>query len=254
MLAIKLEEWLSERGITVVSPVAATIPKMDFLVTLGGDGTLIEAAHIVSGKGVPIVGVNLGSLGYITEVCASKVFSALEEILASRYTLQRRMMLDVSCPSGSFVALNDAVISRSEHARMVDIAASVDGEYLTTFRADGLIVSTPTGSTAYSLSTGGPIVVPQLDSIIINPICPHSLTNRPLIFPPSAVFTIRALVKERDALLVVDGQERISLAGDEEITIKKSASDTILVSFPKTSYFEILRSKLAWSAPPNYRR
>jgi len=262
-LSLILQSWLIDRGIEVFTtpalPTATaenkakTAIKADILVALGGDGTLLEVARFVSGNSIPIVGINIGSLGYVTEVCASKMLSSMETILGGHYQVQRRMMLDVTCKDQSFVALNDAVI-RSADARMVNIEARVNGEYLTTFRADGLIVCTPTGSTAYSLSTGGPIVVPYHNSLIINPICPHTLSNRPLIFPPEAVFSICSHARDKHSLLIVDGWEQLAVGENDNIVIKRSPHDTLLVTHSDVSYFEILRSKLAWSVPPNYRK
>ncbi len=165
---------------------------VDLLVVFGGDGTILRTARLVQDRDVPIVGINLGVFGYLTEVNLGEMFSALEVILAGDFQIEKRMMLDVeingaeeAVPGGT--VLNDVVINRGNLSRIVELETTVDDRYLTTFKADGLIIATPTGSTAYSLAAGGPIVFPELYSIIINPICPHTLTNRPIILPESAV-------------------------------------------------------------------
>ena len=265
ILRESLCEWLTARGVDVFfarvpSKQEAITKKMkssDLLVVLGGDGTILKTARVVSKMEIPIVGINLGGLGYMTEININEMLAAMEKIIAGDFTVQRRMMLDVAIDSkDSVLVLNDAVINRGNHSRMVEIETFVDNTYLTTFRADGLIVSTPTGSTAYSLSAGGPIVTPNHNCIIINPICPHTLTNRPIIFSPDAAIEMRVRsksIKDTGALLVLDGQETFFVNKKNSIAIKKASNDALLVSSPLHNYFEILRSKLAWSLSPSLK-
>jgi NAD+ kinase len=262
-----LRDWMVGRGLEVYleEGIAAKIgvtPGMerrklgslvDLLVVFGGDGTILRTARLVQDHQVPIVGINLGVFGYLTEVNLNEMFSALEVILSGDFQVEKRMMLDVkingvgvdeSYRGGS--VLNDVVINRGNLSRIVDLETTVNGLYLTTFKADGLIIATPTGSTAYSLAAGGPIVFPELYSIIINPICPHTLTNRPIILPESAVIEVTARSLEQGATVTLDGQVSFTVKSGDSITITKSRYITTLVSSPHRGYFEILRTKLGW--------
>jgi NAD+ kinase len=200
---------------------------------------------------VPIVGINLGAFGYLTEVNLSEMFSAMEMILAGEVQIEKRMMLDVEMNGGEETfregsVLNDVVISRGNLSRIVELETEVDGSYLTTFKADGLIIATPTGSTAYSLAAGGPIVFPELNSIIMNPICPHTLTNRPIILQENAVIKVTLWTAEQGATLTLDGQVSFTVKSGDSVTIRKSRHVTTLVSSPHRTYMEILRTKLGW--------
>jgi NAD+ kinase len=204
---------------------------------------------------VPIVGINLGGFGYLTEVNLNEMIDAFEIFRQQGFLTEKRMMLDVTVESeGTIVkkrtVLNDAVINRGNLSRIVDMETEVDGKYLNTFKADGLIVSTPTGSTAYSLSAGGPIVFPQHDSIIINPICPHTLTNRPVILPGAAVIRVIIWSKGQGATVTLDGQVFHALKSGDVMTIWRSQYATMLVASPHRDYLEILRSKLGWGGLP----
>ena len=232
---------------------------VDLLAVFGGDGTLLRTARAVREFSVPIVGINLGQFGYLTEVNLNEMIDAFEVVLQGNYQTEQRMMLDVSVSLGSEsgrvrTVLNDAVINRGNLSRIVDLETSVDDCYLTTFKADGLIVSTPTGSTAYSLSAGGPIVFPQQDSIIINPIYPHTLTNRPIILPGNARIKITLWSKEEGATLTFDGQVSVHLKSGDTMMITKSPYKTTLVCSPHRDYLEILRSKLGWGGLPTILR
>jgi NAD+ kinase len=260
-----LRDWMEARGLQVYleEGIAAKIGAapgvergklgslVDLLVVFGGDGTILRTARVVQDRQVPIVGINLGAFGYLTEVNLNEMFSALEVILSGDFQIEKRMMLDVkingaeeSYQGGS--VLNDVVINRGNLSRIVDLETTVNGHYLTTFKADGLIIATPTGSTAYSLAAGGPIVFPELYSIIINPICPHTLTNRPIILPESAVIEVTSRSLEQGATVTLDGQVSFTVKSGDSITIKKSRYITTLVSSPHRGYFEILRTKLGW--------
>jgi NAD+ kinase len=270
---VRLRDWLVARGVQVLfqQQIAAEIGEaegyetkqlaatVDLLAVFGGDGTLLRTARTVREYTVPIVGINLGQFGYLTEVNLNEMMDAFEIILGGNYQTERRMMLDVSVTAEGEspeerTVLNDAVLNRGNLSRIVDMETSVNDSYLTTFKADGLIISTPTGSTAYSLSAGGPIVFPQMDAIVINPICPHTLTNRPIILPGDARIKVTLWSKEAGATLTLDGQVSVHLKSGDTITIKKSPYETVLICSPHRDYLEILRSKLGWGGLPTILR
>lgn len=230
--------------------------RTDLLVVFGGDGTMLRTARAVREFDIPIVGINLGSFGYLTEVNIQEMEDAMRLILKGDFQTEERMMLDVVIERGDGgqtrerTVLNDVVINRGNLSRIVDLETSVDDHYLTTFKADGLILSTPTGSTAYSLSAGGPIVFPQQDSIILNPICPHTLTNRPIILPENVVVKILLWTKEMGATVTMDGQASFILEAGDTCTVRKSRYVTTLVTSPHRDYMQILRSKLGWGVLP----
>jgi NAD+ kinase len=261
----ELRDWLVARGLDVYleEGIAAKIGAepgverarlgslIDLLVVFGGDGTILRTARLVRDRDVPIVGINLGVFGYLTEVNLGEMYGALELILAGDFQIENRMMLDVEIKGGEEVSregtvLNDVVINRGNLSRIIELETTVDDRYLTTFKADGLIVATPTGSTAYSLAAGGPIVFPELYSIIINPICPHTLTNRPIILPEKAEITVTLRTLEEGATVNLDGQVSYTVRSGDTITIRKSRCITKLISSPHRGYLEILRTKLRW--------
>jgi NAD+ kinase len=201
------------------------------------------------------VGINLGAFGYLTEVNLGEMFSAMELILTGEFQIEKRMMLDVEINGGAETfrggtVLNDVVLNRGNLSRIVELETTVDGRYMTTFKADGLIIATPTGSTAYSLAAGGPIVFPELHSIIINPICPHTLTNRPILLPENAVIHVTLWTPEQGATLTLDGQVSFTIKSGDTISVRKSRHVTTLVSSPHRDYLEILRTKLGWGGSP----
>ena len=268
-LIARLQGWAKDRDVEVVlereiakkmgEPAGVdreTIGSfVDMVVAFGGDGTLLMAARSVRKFDVPILGINLGAFGYLTVFNLNEMIEALEMIHRGEYRTERRMMLDVEVRSGDRTiedcsVLNDVVINRGNLSRMVDLEVIVDDRYLTTYRADGLIVSTPTGSTAYSLSAGGPIVFPMLHSIIINPICPHTLTNRPVMLPESAGIRIVLWTKGIGATATLDGQLSFDLRSGDSIVVRRSAYVTNLVTSPRRGYLQILRSKLGWGGSP----
>jgi NAD+ kinase len=229
--------------------------QVDLVVTMGGDGTLLQAARLMRKSDVPILGVNMGTFGYLTVINLNEMFDALEGVLTGDYRTEKRMMLDVAVhdergESFDCSVLNDVVINRGNYSRMVDLETIVDGQYLTTYRADGLIISTPTGSTAYSLSAGGPIVFPVLNTIILNPICPHTLTNRPVILPETAVLKVKLWTREAGAIMSCDGQVTYNLKPGDAISVRKSDYVTNLIVSPRRDYLQILRSKLGWGGSP----
>jgi len=224
---------------------------LDLIVVLGGDGTLIAAAGVAQERGVPLLGVNLGSLGFLAETALDRLDPVLDAVCAGACTVEERMMLEVVVAHaggrhGPFVVLNDAVITKAALARMIEMETAVDGTYLTTYRADGLIVSTPTGSTAYSLSAGGPIVHPGMGAIVVTPICPHTLTNRSLVVADTAAVEVVVRSVGQDVHLTLDGQRGVELAPGDRVAIRKSAARTRLVHCPDRDWFSVLRQKLRW--------
>ncbi len=223
----------------------------NLIVVLGGDGTLLSVARNLKGRDVPILGVNLGGLGFLTEISPEEFPEMLEKVTRGDYNISQRIMIDVTVRRGGnkvfeFAVLNDAVITKDALARIIDIETYVNGEYLTTFKSDGLIFSTPTGSTGYSLAAGGPILYPSMKNIIVTPICPHMLTNRPIILPEKV--SIKAVLKSRDekVVLTLDGQIGFPLEFGDETLIKESSHSVSLVKSSSKGYFEILRTKLKW--------
>ena len=223
----------------------------DLIVVLGGDGTLLSVSRHGKGSEVPILGVNLGSLGFLTETSIEEFATTLANVLRGDFSVSKRIMLDVRVKRGSeaifdITILNDAVITKDALARIIDIETYVNDEYLTTYKADGLIVSTPTGATGYSMAAGGPLIYPSLTNIIVTPICPHTLTNRPIILPEFVV--VRAVLKSKDekVILTLDGQVGFPLEYGDEVTVKRSNHVAHIVKSSSRGYFEILRTKLKW--------
>jgi NAD+ kinase len=221
------------------------------VIALGGDGTLLRAAKILKGAQVPILGVNLGSLGFLTEVTLGELYKTLSDVFGDKYRLEERICLEATLYRRkkklvTSFALNDCVITRGTLSRLIRLDTFIEKEYLTTYAADGLIVSTSTGSTAHSLSAGGPIVHPNIPAIILTPICPHTLSNRPLIISGEETISIEIASSHPDIALTLDGQEVISLKEKDVIQIKKASFKVRLIVPKKKSYYQILRKKLKW--------
>jgi len=259
----RLGTWLSDRGLKVFfdEEIAEKIDmpgvrrdnlasEVDLIVVFGGDGTLLMAARMAMGSDVPLLGINLGGFGFMTVVNLNEMIGTMEMILEGKCGISKRMMLSVNIKGAEYPALNDVVINRGNLSRMVNLETFVDGKYLSTFKADGLIISTPTGSTAYSLSSGGPVILPEHDSVIINPICPHTLTKRPLVLPPDSVIEVMVWTKKGEASVTLDGQDLFILKSGEKVSIKKSENHINLVKSPYRDYLEILRNKLGWGELP----
>ncbi|MCJ7546351.1 MAG: NAD(+)/NADH kinase [Deltaproteobacteria bacterium] len=226
---------------------------VEMVVVLGGDGTLLAAARSLQKEQVPILGVNLGGLGFLTEITLAELYPMLEAILRGEYKTDERLFLEARVwrkekVVDTFQVLNDVVINKGALARIIELKTSVDQEYLTTFRADGLIISTPTGSTGYSLSAGGPIVYPSLQSIIITPICPHTMTNRPIIVPKEATITVTLCSADQEVFLTLDGQVGFKMELRDRVEVKKGEGFVRLIKSPSRGYFEVLRQKLMWGA------
>ncbi len=257
--------WLGSKGVEVFLDQAPALPRpaslnivapqdlaasVDAVAVFGGDGTLLYAARLVADTGVPLLGVNLGSLGFLTEVKLEEMHSALDGLVSGDYQLEERMMLEVEVARrdqslSRNLALNDAVINKGALARIIDLEVSVNAQLVTLTRADGLIVSTPTGSTGYSLSAGGPILYPTLAAFIITPICPHTLTNRPVVVPDGAVVGI-CLRHGTDVMLTLDGQVGMPLQQGDCLSVRKAVPVLRLVQSKGSPFFKLLREKLKW--------
>ncbi|VAW39250.1 NAD kinase [hydrothermal vent metagenome] len=252
IIAAELSVWFRERGIKVV--IDQVKPGLDLLIILGGDGTLLHVAGEASRYGIPVVGINLGDLGFLTEVSKDERYEALEAILNNRFAIEHRLLLKTRIISGGQpsdwrMALNDVVISKGNIDRLIQLDSWANDNYITTYRADGLIFSTPTGATAYNLSAGGPIVHPALQSILITPICPFMLDSRPLLVAPETILTARLKDGRRqDVKVLVDGQSAWDIHQDDTIEIQASEYYLKLIASSKKDYFEILRNKLNWGS------
>ncbi len=256
--------WCADRGVNAVHlenepdlKVSSLPPETEVIVVLGGDGTLLSVARHYAALGVPILGVNVGALGFLTEISLNELYPSMEQVLAGNFAVEERLMLTARlCRQGQFCwekdFLNDAVINKGALARIVELATWIDGEYLTTYRADGLIVSTPTGSTAYTLSAGGPIVYPTLRHIILIPICPFTLSNRPIILPDTVTVAVTFEEEVQDAYLTLDGQVGHTLQQDDRVEMSAAPRTLKLILSPHRSYFEILRTKLGWGEPGSH--
>ena len=267
----RLIEWLSARGIKLAgSPhiereriehetgcaieifeedqLAANV---DLIVVLGGDGTMIATARMVGDQRVPVLGINYGSLGYLAEFRIEEMFPALEAILEGNYQIDARGTLAAEVFRGDerlvhSRVLNDVVINKSALARIIEIEAYLNHQFVNSFRADGLIVSTPTGSTAYNLSAGGPVIYPSMNAVVITPICPFTLSNRPIVVPDDALIELRLKTPEEDVALTLDGQVGIPLETGDRVLIRKSRTTFNMVQPPNRNYFDVLRDKLRW--------
>ena len=219
-------------------------------MVLGGDGTMLSGARLVEKREIPILGVNMGGLGFLTEINFDELPEALAKIFSGEFQLDTRLMLDIKIiranqTIGTYSALNDAVVSKGHLARMISTTVSVNDAFMTNMQSDGLIVSTPTGSTAYSLSTNGPILDPGVEALLITPICPHTLSHRPFLTPNTVSISIELTSQER-AMATIDGQEGEEIFTGDKVEIQASKHRTQLIRFPGRTYFEVLREKLRW--------
>jgi len=251
--ALYVSQFLASKGLEVLTDEAEAGRSADLLVVLGGDGTLIHAARLLAGRPAPIVGVNMGSLGFMTEVPQSEMYATLDLILAGKATVSERMKFRVHLHRSGQLAtraldaevLNDVVIAKSALSRMTELDTRYGGNYLTTYKADGVIVATPTGSTAYSLAANGPILYPTMKGVIIAPICPHTLTQRPVVVPGDEDVHI-LLMNDSEVYLTLDGQAGVPLERGDLVEVKQSGNRVLLVRNPNIDFFGILRAKLRW--------
>jgi NAD+ kinase len=245
-------ELLAPGGPSVERLEVDALNGLDLLVTLGGDGTLLRGARAVAPFRVPVLGVNLGHLGFLTSLAPEELEWGLEAVVTGGIVLDERLVLSVSAAApdgsvhGTWLALNDAVLHRGGVARMIRMAVSVRGEEVGTYSADGIIIATPTGSTAYSLSAGGPIVSPSVDCIIASPICPHTLAVRPLVLPAIDRVHVEVLTPTEELILTIDGQEGANLLPGDSLVIERASARLCLVRFPGQTFFSTLRRKLRW--------
>ena len=269
---IAIESWLAERGhhaifetaTAALMPAAAgravadkpaLVAGVELLLVLGGDGTLLSVADcaVEANVEVPILGVNFGGLGFLTEATLPELYPSLEAALSGAARVEERMMLRATTirggqPLPDHLALNDVVITKAARARMTDLSVFVGDEFVTRVKADGLIVATPTGSTAYNLAAGGPIVQPVVDAIVLTPIAPHMLTNRPIVIPASSIVRVQPMMAERDELYVtMDGQAGYQLEAGDEVRISRASRRVRLLRPSPRSYFDVLRQKLKWN-------
>ncbi|MDP9147669.1 MAG: NAD(+)/NADH kinase [Acidobacteriota bacterium] len=261
-----LMKWLAEREIRVSydeetagalsqttgfrsrQQVAA---ESQLLLVLGGDGTLLAAARVAAAKGIPILPINMGSLGFLTSFVMEELYPALEDIFAGRLTISERVMLRAELLRGGKIiheqsVLNEVVINKGALARMIELELSIDNDFVCRYRADGLIVASPTGSTAYSLSAGGPIVHPSVESFVITPICPHTLSDRPVVVRDTSNIAVKLSRGTESVYLTLDGQKGIGMQATDRVRIERAQEVLKLIQTPNKSYFEILRSKLKW--------
>ncbi len=266
--ARELFKWLQDHGATVcrITPPApekdrieckspegkSSIDELDCVIVMGGDGTFLSAARFIGDAGIPIIGVKFGDLGFMAETGARDLYAAAQAILAGAYIIEKRMRLDIEILRDGKViaketALNDAVVNKGAEARLASFDTFINQHFLTTYRSDGLIVATPTGSTAYSLAAGGPILHPAVSGIILSPICPFTLTNRPLVVPDNVLVEIRIGEKEKDILLTADGQVAHPVTASDLIRIRKSPHPVKMIRMPNKNYFDVLKAKLHWS-------
>jgi NAD+ kinase len=255
-----LQAWFKQQGIEawhienepeprVPAPLPADV---ELIVVMGGDGTILSVARHYGSKGVPVFGVNLGGLGFLTEITVDELYPCMEQhVLTGKFEVEERLMLAATLYRKGHIfwqenVLNDAVINKGALARIAEMTTWIDGEYLTVYRADGLIVATPTGSTAYNLSAGGPIVYPTERNLIILPICSHTLSNRPIILPDTVTVAVTLDEKVQDVYLTLDGQVGVAMEPGDRLEIRRAPYYLKIVKSPYRSHFEILRTKLGW--------
>jgi len=260
-----LLEWLKERAIAVRSdwetaayaPAAQGMPReevpqgCDLVIVLGGDGTLLSAARAIGKLEIPLFAVNLGGLGFLTAIAVDEIYPELERALRGEHRVARRKLLSTEVVRGeevvaSYQALNDAVLTKADIARMIDLEAWVDQQLVCEYKADGLIISTPTGSTAYSLSAGGPVIFPSVPAICLTPICPHTLTNRPVLVPETSLIRILAHGPKASTYLTIDGQVGGPILDGDAIVCRSSNYALHLIRPPNARFFDVLRQKLDW--------
>jgi NAD+ kinase len=262
-IGVGLLQHLESRGCTVIAEAALAEPlgrtaatpealrKTDLCVVVGGDGTLIRAVRLLDGAEVPVFGVNAGSLGFLTEIPRAQAIELLDATLAGAVKIERRIKLRVRLLRGDEQivdqeVLNDAVINRGAFARMVDLKTRIDGAEVTSYRADGLIIASPTGSTAYSLAAQGPLLHPSMEAILVNPICPHSITQRPLVVPDRARIEVQLQDAQGEILLSLDGQNSYGLEADDRVIVDRAPHHALLIKNPHLDFFAVLRAKLRW--------
>lgn len=258
--AIGIREWLVTRGVRVVvqdseaeqigaERLSTVSPKeIDFCVSLGGDGTILQVVHEHPEITAPVLAINMGSLGFMADIPVSEVYQSLEELLAGNYKVQHRLMMEGTSPQGeSCFAINEMVVHRAQNPTLIDLSIHVDGTYLNTFSADGIIIATPTGSTAYSLAAGGPILTPELHALVITPISPHTISNRPIVLLPEKEIQVQYLSEHSPIEIAFDGMSFFLLQTGEVFHVRRSQRQFALVTLFHHDYYATLRTKLGWA-------
>lgn len=260
-LSIEVARWLKAKNLQVYShpqqkikgvtklPQRGGLDRLDLIVVLGGDGTYLEAVRLLDGRKVPILGINMGSLGFLTETRIDEIYTALEDTLTNKMESRPRSMLSAQVFRGrrlrsEFTALNDVVLERGSLSHLIHLALYADGQFVNNVKADGLIIASPTGSTAYNLAAGGPILHPEVDAFVVTPICPHSLTNRPTLFPGMSALSFKLNAENQSAELTIDGQTRAEISHLDKVVVKKAPCQHFVLREPSHNYFDLLREKL----------
>ena len=259
-IAIGIKEFLIGHQVTIVAedevakelnlvPLSDIDPKtIDFIISLGGDGTILRLIHRHPQIEAPMLGINLGSLGFLADIPITDIYPSLQDLINGHYVIQERMMIEGNTLTGNqFFAVNDIVIHRGQNPCLVDLAIHVDDDYLNTFSADGIIISTPCGSTAYSLSAGGPILSPEIKGVLLTPICPHTISNRPIVLLPKNEIQIQYISEQKPLEISYDGMSDFCLSTGEAINIKVSDRKFRIVNLQRHDYFTTLRTKLGWT-------
>ena len=243
-LAPEIQAYLSDRGIkTLIGAEIETAKHVDIIVTMGGDGTILHAAHTYAHLNAAIFGINLGHLGFMADVPLDDIYPSLDDLIAGAYTIENRLIIE----GNDFFALNDFVIHRGTNSSLIELSIHLDDIYVNTFQADGLVISTPNGSTAYSLAAGGPILSPGLDGLVLTPICAHTISNRPIVITPHQRLKITYLSEKKGADVIVDGLHSFTLHPNESLTLTKSAKSFRLINLKRRDFYSTLRSKLGWT-------
>lgn len=259
-IAIGIKEFLTSHGAQIVvedneanemgtAPLSSVDPKkIDFIISLGGDGTILRLFHKHPQLTAPILGINLGSLGFMADIPVTEIYPCLQDLFDGSYTIQDRIMMEGETLTGNKTfAINDIVFHRAQNSSLIDLAIHVDGEYLNTFSADGIIISTPNGSTAYSLAAGGPILTPELDALVITPICPHTISNRPIVLLPKQEIQVQYLSEHDPIEISCDGIATAHMATGEVFHIRRAKRSFRLVNLKRHNYFSTIRTKLGWA-------
>jgi NAD+ kinase len=254
-LAIHIREFLEDQGITVVAedekasaigakPLSSIEPEqIQFLISMGGDGTILRLCHRYNHLDAAIVGINLGHLGFMADIPVADIYPSLTDLINGDYKIDNRLMLE----AGELHAVNEIVIHRARNYSLIELVIEIDGAYVNTFTADGIIIATPNGSTAYSLAAGGPILSPNLDALVITPICPHTISNRPIVLSPGQKISVRYISEYGPVEVRADGLDAISMKSGESLIVQRSPRTFKRVSLNRHEYFSTLRTKLGWS-------
>lgn len=264
-IARQIADFLREKKVTVVArdeesheldvpPLSSVSPESIYcLISLGGDGTILRLVHHFPHLEAPILGINLGHLGFMADIPLPDLYPSLEDLICGRFKTEERVMMEGLTDSGEkCFAVNDIVIHRSRNPSLIDLSISVDGNYLNTFSADGIIVATPSGSTAYSLAAGGPILTPDLNALVITPISPHTISNRPIVLMPRQAIQVQYLGSYEPVEITYDGFSHYAMHNGQTFTILKSSRTFKMISLERTDYFSTLRTKLGWSGQLRY--